>query len=329
MIKNSILIAGLIVTFGALGSPVQAQDDKSAEPLHLAALHDPHSDKEMLLALATARDASGSRMVAVGDHGIVLLSDDLGKTTRQASSVPTQVSLTGVTFVDRKLGWACGHWGTILKTVDGGESWAMVRSDTSVDRPLFSIHFFDSKHGLAVGLWSLVLITSDGGSTWNEVKLPSPPDGSKADRNLLGIFANKDGVAFVAAERGMVLRTQDKGLTWKYLETGYSGSFWSGTILENGTLLAAGLRGSVYRSIDGGSSWQRSDTGSKSSITGIAQIGAEIVAVGLDGVVLRSVDGGKTFNSVQRADRLALTGVFAGSSGKPSAISKRGLINGI
>src|SRR5689334_19915327 len=70
---------------------------------------------------------AGERVVAVGDHGVVLLSDDHGKRFHQANSVPLSTPLTGVSFVDAKRGWAVGHWGAILASTDGGESWQIQR----------------------------------------------------------------------------------------------------------------------------------------------------------------------------------------------------------
>lgn len=98
---------------------------------------------------------AGERVVAVGDHGIVLLSDDQGRQWRQARSVPLSTPLTGVSFVDARHGWAVGHWGAILSTADGGESWQVQRLSSEEDRPLFAVHFFDARQGVAVGLWSL------------------------------------------------------------------------------------------------------------------------------------------------------------------------------
>src|SRR4029077_20017370 len=118
------------------------------------------------------------------------------------------------------------------------------RFDGSVDRPLFSVLFLDQRRGVTVGLWSLMLMTSDGGATWSEVKLPPPPKESKADRNLFHIFSDGSGTVYVAAERGTVLRSEDGGANWTYLDTKYKGSLWAGTATPDGALLVAGLRGS-------------------------------------------------------------------------------------
>ncbi len=287
------------------------------------------AEKSAAASLAPILGATraGKRIVAVGSYGIILLSDDDGKSFRQAASVPISSTLTAVSFADAKNGWAVGHWGVILHTTDGGEHWATQRMDTQADRPLFSVHVFDAQQGVAVGLWSLMLTTHDGGKTWGAVTLPPPPDGGKADCNLFTAFASAKGTLFVAAERGLILRSDDRGQTWQYVVTGYKGSFWSGLALKGGSLLVAGLRGTIYRSSDDGHTWQAVDSGVKSSITDIVQVGNKVVAVGLDGVQTESTDEGATFTSRQRADRLSMTAAAVGSG--PNALvlfSEKGVV---
>jgi len=282
------------------------------------------------LAAATATQMlaatrAGQRIVAVGDHGVVLLSDDTGKHYRQAHAVPLSSTLTGVSFINADTGWAVGHWGAILKTSDGGEHWSLQRSDVNVDQPLFSVHFKNAQEGWAVGLWSLMLHTVDGGTHWETVALPPPAGAKKADRNLYAIFADAKGNLFVACEQGRVLHSSDGGATWSYSETGYAGSFWSGLALSDGTLLVGGLRGTIYRSADGGSSWQAASSSLKSSITDMRELADKsIIAVGLDGAVLRSQDGGVSFSGKPRADRAALTAVVDTQTGEPKLFSASG-----
>lgn len=281
-----------------------------------------HAPQATMLAATRA----GQRIVAVGDHGVVLLSDDDGKRFRQAQAVPVDAALTAVSFADAQHGWATGHWGVILHTRDGGEHWTVQRSDVTTDRPLFALKFLDARHGVAVGLWSLVLRTDDGGAHWHPVQMPVPERAKKADLNLLGLFSDARGRLFATAERGMLARSDDQGLTWTYLSTGYTGSFWTGLALADGGLLAAGLRGSLYRSGDDGRSWSRIDTQSKSSITALAQSGAQVVGVGLDGLLLRSADAGASFRSEVRADRRSLTALVLGADGQPVPFSRQGVL---
>ncbi|PWB61063.1 MAG: glycosyl hydrolase [Deltaproteobacteria bacterium] len=281
----------------------------------------PAATKAMMLSTARA----GKRMVAVGDRGIVLLSDDDGGTFRQAKSVPVRSTLTAVCFADERTGWAVGHWGIVLRTDDAGENWKVQRSDTSVDQPLFSVYFRDKDQGWAVGLWSLMVTTRDGGKTWNRVRLPASPGGRKADRNLLKIFSSRIGTLLVAAEQGVVLRSID-GENWTVVDTGYKGSFWTGIALSNGTLMVGGLRGTIYRSADEGRTWRESKTDLKSSITDIAEAGGKIIAVGLDGVILESDNGGATFKGTQRGDRLPFTALAISNNGRLVKFSKQGIV---
>jgi hypothetical protein len=125
-----------------------------------------HIEKAAIIAATLA----GKRIVAVGDYGVVALSDD-GKKFRQAKSVPTRTVLTSVFFLNDKQGWAAGHDGTILTTADGGENWQVQRAEPGKDRVLMSIWFENAQHGLAVGQFGLALETDDGGKNWQERKL--------------------------------------------------------------------------------------------------------------------------------------------------------------
>ncbi|WP_082702542.1 YCF48-related protein [Pseudacidovorax intermedius] len=322
-LARALAASALFVAAGcAAQASAPALSAPAAAPALVPAVRVAHADRATMLASARA----GDRIVAVGDHGVVLLSDDGGRSHRQARSVPVDVALTAVAFVDAQHGWAAGHWGVLLRTEDGGETWQLQRSDVQHDRPLFALHFFDRQNGVAVGLWSLVLVTQDGGAHWQAVDL-SPPEGAKrADLNLYGLFADAQGRLYAPGERGMVLRSDDQGKSWRYLSSGYAGSFWTGTATPGGALLVAGLRGSMYRSADMGQSWQRIETHTTASITALASAGDRIIGVGLDGLLLISRDDGRSFATASRPDRLPLTSVLANSQGRPVAYSRQGVL---
>jgi photosystem II stability/assembly factor-like uncharacterized protein len=326
LIRNFALRAGRIVLASVLAVPAAAFAEGAAalpqQPVVVPAVRVAHAARAKMLAATRA----GARLVAVGDHGIVLLSDDDGKNHRQAKSVPIDATLTSVSFVDARQGWAAGHWGAVLHTDDGGETWTQQRLESNQDKPLFAIHFFDAKTGVAVGLWSLVLVTEDGGKSWQKVEMPVPEGAKKADLNLFALFADGQGRLFAAGEKGMVLRSDDRGQHWVYLSTGYKGSFWTGVVTAGGTILVGGLRGSLYRSTDDGRSWTRVETQTKSSITALARVDGDIVAVGLDGLVLRSQDAGTTFKTDVRADRSSLTALAVNGRGQPVFYAVNGVV---
>lgn len=296
-----------------------AQGGPPIVPLHTP-LTRPQIDHSLLLGVVRA----GSRIVAVGEGGTVALSDDDGATFRRAKTVPVQAALTSVAFADARRGWAVGHWGVILHTEDGGETWQLQREDAANDLPLYGVHFTDAQNGVAIGLWSLVLRTSDAGKTWVQVKMPLPPQAKKADRNLYSVFSDGAGTLYVTAEAGLVLKSRDGGQSWAYLPTGYQGSLWTGLALKDGTLLVAGLRGTLMRSEDGGATWRTLELAERSSITALApdQNGG-VIGAGLDGLRLSSRDG-QHFEATRLQGRPMLTGLVAKVGAGILYISKRG-----
>jgi photosystem II stability/assembly factor-like uncharacterized protein len=268
---------------------------------------------------------AGPRIVAVGERGIVLLSDDDGASFRQADEVPVSATLTSLSFVDEKRGWAVGHWGVVIRTDDGGQTWRLQRHDLNVDQPLLAVHFLDGQRGVAVGLWSLVITTRDGGKTWSPTPMTPLPGSKKADLNLYGLFPGAGGEVFACAEQGQVLRSTDAGASWQYLDTGYKGSLWAGLRLADGALLVGGLRGTVMRSQDSGATWHSVATNVRSSVTGLQQAAdGSVYASALDGIVLTSRDGGNHFTARQSSDRMPYTGFVLSQKGAPILLSREG-----
>jgi len=132
------VVRSLFVALAAACAPLcaapagQGSDAATPNLAAVPAMQIPHAGQAMLFGTARA----GSRIVAVGDHGVVMLSDVGGRSHRQARSVPIDVTLSAVSFVDERKGWAVGHRGVVLHTTDGGETWSIQRVDENEDRPL-------------------------------------------------------------------------------------------------------------------------------------------------------------------------------------------------
>ena len=262
----------------------------------------PRVDRILLLDATEA----GSRIVAVGERGRILLSDDQGRSWRFASS-PTEATLTAVCFVGDRLGWAVGHDSTILLSRDGGDTWEQVHVAPEQNAPLLDVWFADADHGLAVGAYGLALATADGGHTWNRIRLD---DG---DRHLNAIAGAGDGRLFVVGESGTIFRSDDRGRTWTKLEAPYQGSFFGALILPNGSPLVFGLRGKVFVGSPEGVAWEAVESGTGSTLQG-GRVTAqdEVLLVGNDGVILASRDGGKRFAALRTTDRKPIATVLPG-----------------
>ncbi|OJA79008.1 glycosyl hydrolase [Burkholderia ubonensis] len=318
MIKTLVACTALCAAAAAFAQSHGTVADWTAKPAHAWA-----APTRMMLTDATR---AGRRVVAVGEHGVILLSDDDGRTWRQSRRVPVSATLSAITFADAQHGWAVGQWGVILATADGGETWEKQRIDTSVDQPLFSVIFTNARDGIAVGLWSLMLQTHDGGRTWTRTTLPKPPGGGKADRNLYHIFSDRQGALYIVSEQGTVLKSTDGGANWRYLQTGGKGSLWTGVAMPDGRIVVGGLLGSLFQSSDGGATWAPLNPGTKSSITDVVATGNGLLAVGLDGLVLTQRANGESFELAQRPDRATLTAALVGAGGKPLLFSQDGVL---
>lgn len=264
----------------------------------------PQSQRAPMLGAARA----GQRLVAVGDYGTVLLSDDAGQSWRQAVRVATRETLTAVSFVGDKDGWAVGHGGIVMATHDGGENWEPLYS-AGADVVLFSVHFSDARNGLAVGAFGHAMASRDGGRSWRKLALGQ---GGQSDRHLYHIFAGADSALWVTAEAGGLFRSSDGGDSFTAFSLPYKGSIWGGLALKDGALVVWGMRGHVLHSADQGRSWRDVKSGTDQAFTaGVQLASGELVLAGLGGVVARSHDGGHTFNTQTRPERQSHTALLA------------------
>ena len=215
-----------------------------AEPSALAA-------RSLVLDIAQA----GPRLVAVGAFGHVLISDDYGMSWRQALTVPTQDTLTAVTFIDAAHGWAVGHDAVIIHTEDGGLNWSLQYSDLEFGNPLLTVCFLDQAHGLAMGALGRVLETRNGGRRWSQRPLRR---GDVVDLHL-NKLVESGGVLYAASEFGIVYRSSDGGDTFTAVQSPSATAFLSALALPGGTLLFMGANGEVWRASATLQSWSRLD----------------------------------------------------------------------
>lgn len=278
----------------------------------------PQASRAPMMAAARA----GQRLVSVGDYGTVLLSDDSGQSWRQASHVATRETLTAVSFVDNKLGWAVGHGGVVLASTDGGENWEP-RYQAGPEVVLFSVSFVNAQNGLAVGAFGHAMQTRDGGRTWHKTTVIQ---GEQADRHLYHIFAGPDATLWVTAEAGGLFRSDDGGDSFTAVKLPYKGSIWGGMALQGGALMVWGMRGHVLLSPDTGRSWRDVQSGTDQAFTaGLQRSSGELILVGLGGVVARSRDGGQTFSTEVRPERQSHTALVATDGGLPQSFTLTGI----
>ena len=328
---GNILIGLVALLAVSVCAPLQATAQDASQPSAPAAspsaLHAIESNKAsrgLLLEVAHA----GERLVAVGERGHILYSDDEGRSWIQAN-VPTRQLLTSVQFVDPRHGWAVGHDAQILASEDGGKTWSKQFEDLAREAPLLDVWFKDTRTGFAVGAYGTLLTTDDGGRHWLDI---SDRLDNEDQYHLNGIASIKDAGLFIVGEAGSMFRSRDDGQSWEKLEGPYQGSLFGviGTA-QPATLLAYGLRGNLFRSTDFGDTWNQIELNASRGPLEFGLANASLLAdgtlmiVGNGGSVLRSTDDGQTFQVFNRADRISLAGVTANQQGNLVLVGQGGV----
>lgn len=247
---------------------------------------------------------NSGQLVAVGERGHILLSDD-GKEWLQ-QPVPSKATLTAVYGMNDNI-WVVGHDAVILGSKDKGKSWQVQQFIPDLERPLLDVLFFDDKHGVAIGAYGVFFRTKDGGENWTRefhLELLHPDDQAYLEElkqedeafyqeELASVLPHLnaiqmvDGQLLMAGESGMVAFSDDLGVTWQRKELGYYGSFFDITKQSNGTIAVAGLRGSLFRSKDNGETWRRVQSDNTSTFNTLIELkDGGLLAAGNNGKML-------------------------------------------
>ncbi|MGE8322618.1 MAG: WD40/YVTN/BNR-like repeat-containing protein, partial [Pseudomonas sp.] len=154
----------------------------------------------------------GPRVLAVGERGSILFSDDQGVSWQQAAVEPQrQVALTAVVALDAQRLLAVGHDGWILRSEDGGRQWREVRHDNKLGEPLLGVWAAGGERVLAYGSFGKFYQSDDAGATWQALALDID------SAHLNGMDGGADGRRMLVGEQGLVLRSQDGGGQWQTL----------------------------------------------------------------------------------------------------------------
>ncbi|MFI0458955.1 MAG: WD40/YVTN/BNR-like repeat-containing protein, partial [Candidatus Thiodiazotropha endolucinida] len=118
----SILVVFVMATMSvALCAELATATKNENDYLNISALKSDKAHRALLLDITI----TGKRLVAVGERGTVVYSDDNGTSWNQAD-VPVYSALTSIDFASESLGIAVGQDGVVLRTQDAGQSWEKV-----------------------------------------------------------------------------------------------------------------------------------------------------------------------------------------------------------
>jgi photosystem II stability/assembly factor-like uncharacterized protein len=230
--------------------------------------------------------ATEQRAIAIRPEGQIVLSVDAGQTWSIADDrlSQDQIRLNDATMASATVGLVVGNEGLILRSTNGGSSWAAVNSGTP--QQLRAVRCLTATVCVAGG--GGVLRSTDGGATWTV--LPSPGNGFGAN----AIARLSDNVAVIASADGL-WRTADAGLTWTRVYTATRGTQLGVAFSTTGIGIATGYDG-VLRSTDLGLTWAPlTDPAAqdRSYLSDVVWVSATTVLVGGEGgAILRNLQAG-------------------------------------
>ena len=280
--------------------------------------------------LLVAITQAGARLVAAGEHGVIIYSDDNGASWTQAS-VPVNVTLTCLGFATPMVGWAAGHFGAILRTQDGGASWEMqlngiqanqltlaAAQDPNLannpspaapmaahraahflndgpDKPFLTMLVFSAEKMIAFGAYRLAMITVDGGKSWADWSLHIYDQYS---HNIYDSLAVGNSL-YLVGEEGLVFCSADGGNTFQPSTPTQDVTLFGILAARSGALITFGVAGAAFISTDQAKTWNPITLASQDDITAGRVLKSGMILLASEaGAVFRSTDNGATFNAV-------------------------------
>ncbi|UCD64113.1 MAG: hypothetical protein JSW34_01385 [Candidatus Zixiibacteriota bacterium] len=211
------------------------------------------SDPNDSLALASVCTV-GETVWAVGESGMIWLSEDYGATWQQRSTglADTLVHLYDICFVNSQVGWIVGQEGLILKTVDGGDTWQQQTSGVVFD--LIAVDFCSEDLGMAVGTYFNVLVTDDGGATWTSENTGT------GTNDFRDICYFDPGNVWIVGKNGTIVYTVDGGASFNTQTSGLNTWLSSVTFVNDSTGWISGQAGVILYTVDAGVTWMEQES---------------------------------------------------------------------
>ncbi|MCY1229774.1 Ycf48-like protein [compost metagenome] len=329
---------------GLAGAPMLS---KAAQPLRDPMDRPSLSSRRAAQVLLTAVRRAGPRLVAVGERGVILTSDDHGASWVQRLS-PVSVMLTNVCFRSADVGWAVGHAGVVLHTQDGGQTWSRkmdgvalaqvvlkaaqtLGKDAQVaakllardgpDKPLLDVYQDDEIGLVVVGAFGLILRSGDDGMSW-ESWMPRVPN--ETGSHIYALMRQGKAL-YLAGEQGNVWRSLDVGRSFETMALPYKGSFFGATSLGEHDVVAYGLRGNALALRQGSSAWEMLRLPTTATVnTGMRTKDGSTLLATQAGELLRTKDEGRSFSVLDAGTTAPILGMTQAADGTIVLVGLRG-----
>jgi len=277
----------------------------------------------------------GTRLVAVGERGHIVYSDNDGRDWSQAQ-VPVATTLTAVHFPIPTRGWAVGHSGVILHSDDAGQTWTkqfdgLAANNAVIAQNERTVAALEAKLAAATGAQAEALEGQlDDAVMALEDSKADAEDG--ASKPFLDVWFTSSQQGYVVGAYGLFFGTTDGGKTWTNLSNRLANPdrlHLNGiTEVPGGDLFIVGEAGNIFRSDNGGGNWRKLDGPYDGSLFDVVGTGVtdEVLVMGLRGNMFRSEDQGVTWTKVKTGPAGTLTGGVHDNRGRVTIVGNSGTV---
>jgi Secretion system C-terminal sorting domain len=153
------------------------------------------------------------------------------------------ISPTAMFFADTSTGYLAADSGIaqlILKTIDGGHTWQLIRRDTTIH--ISSLFCASDSVVYAVGANGRIIKTVNGGISWQNINWSGL-------NQLNGVFFLDNSTGFITASNGIIIETTNGGASWIQQTTGTTDIFTK-IFFVNDSIGFAATKGAVLYTIN-------------------------------------------------------------------------------
>lgn len=257
---------------------------------------------------------------ASGANSTVLRTTDGGSTWQKLTLTSEALDFRDIDAIDAQTAFALsigpGPASRIYKTTDGGSTWTLQFKNDNPKAFLDAMSFWDAQHGIVFGD-SIegrfdILTTENGGQSWTRLDsstfppaLPSEGAFAASGTNIAVFGKEHAWIGTGGGSKARVLRTTDRGRTWKVFDTPLQSAQSSGIFSiafrdKNHGVIVGGDYSKENEAInnlavtsDGGETWEiaRGLTGFRSVVAYVPGKKKALVAIGPTGGDISNDDG--------------------------------------
>lgn len=257
---------------------------------------------------------------------LINYSDIIYFTSNGGESWNPQPTNTGVQqildicFADELNGWACGPYGLIIHTFNGGSDWIV--QSTPDNHHLESIFFTSQDSGWSAGGFGGIFRTIDGGNTWIDESIGSS--------SLLRDICFPDNLnGWIVGFNGEIMHSDDGGSTWSAQNSTISSHIYSVVFNTNQIGCCVGEFGTILFTNDGGATWNTQESPLYTTFFSACNYSGNFWSVGKQGSIINSPDQGQTWQQLTKGTINTLYSVFSFDCEKAIAVGINSILKTI